>query len=130
MRSCARSVISGPSRPHQQTIAMEPPHVRRADTQGELLALLRDWEAGGCASALGRLFVLFASGHPWGASAAEEVLVQQLPAAGCLITATFALHRATADPFPDLEAFRAAAGKAEPTLVRGKTTNTAPTSCL
>ena len=66
---------------------MELPHVRRANDPAELLRLLRDWEAGGCASALSRLFVLFAAGHPWGTEAAEEVLLPRLPSAGCLITA-------------------------------------------
>ena len=77
---------------------MELPHVRRANDPAELLRLLRDWEAGGCASALSRLFVLFAAGHPWGTEAAEEVLLPRLPSAGCLITVAFSLsdkHAAT-----------------------------------
>jgi hypothetical protein len=63
-------------------------HSRRASSGAELRALLRDWEVAGCASALSKLFVLFAAGHPWGTEAAEEVLLPRLPATGCLITVT------------------------------------------
>jgi hypothetical protein len=105
---------------------MELPHVRRANDPAELLRLLRDWEAGGCASALSRLFVLFAAGHPWGTEAAEEVLLPRLPSAGCLITAAFSLsdkHAAT----PELAALfpEVVGGGKEPVLVRVGPTSSA-----
>ena len=55
---------------------MVEPHARRVSSGAELQRLLRDWEACGCASAVSRLFVFFAAGHPWGVRA---TLSQQRP---------------------------------------------------
>jgi hypothetical protein len=110
---------------------MELPHVRRANDPAELLRLLRDWEAGGCASALSRLFVLFAAGHPWGTEAAEEVLLPRLPSAGCLITVAFSLSDKHATT-PELAALfpEVVGGGKEPVLVRVGPTGSGPGAAL